>query len=199
MGDAGSFSFYPGKNLGAFGEAGAVVTNDAEVAAKIRTLRDHGQSKKYHHSMIGWNSRMDGIQASVLRTKLRHLETANQRRREVARQYGQGLSESEPVRRPQVAEYARHVFHIYAVRVPNRDAVLAELAQEGISCGIHYPIPVHLQAAYAHLNRPIGSFPVAERCANELLSLPMYPELTSEQVARVVEVLKSAESLGVAA
>ena len=195
MGDAGSFSFYPGKNLGAFGEAGGVVTNDPDLAAKIRTLRDHGQARKYHHSMIGWNSRMDGIQAAVLRTKLRYLEAGNQRRREIARQYSQELIGMDLVQRPQVAEYARHVFHIYAVRVPNRDEVLREMGEAGISCGIHYPIPVHLQEAYRHLGLGPGSFPVAERCANEFLSLPMFPELQPAQVSRVVEVLKSVGAL----
>jgi dTDP-4-amino-4,6-dideoxygalactose transaminase len=195
MGDAGSFSFYPGKNLGAFGEAGGVVTNDPDLAAKIRTLRDHGQAKKYHHSMIGWNSRMDGIQAAVLRTKLRYLEAGNQSRRDIARHYSQELVGMDLVERPQVAEYARHVFHIYAVRVPNRDEVLREMGEAGVSCGVHYPIPVHLQEAYRHLGLAPGSYPVAERCANEFLSLPMFPELQPAQVSRVVEVLKSVSAL----
>jgi dTDP-4-amino-4,6-dideoxygalactose transaminase len=191
IGDAGCFSFYPGKNLGAFGEAGAVVTNDPSLQEKIRTLRDHGQERKYHHSAIGWNARMDGIQAAVLRVKLKRLDEGNAARRDHAASYRRLLSEHDGVLIPREAEYGRHVYHVYAVRVKSRDQLLQALAERGVSCGIHYPIPVHLQPAYRHLNLKEGAFPVAERCAREFLSLPMFPELTSVQIQTVVSELKA--------
>jgi dTDP-4-amino-4,6-dideoxygalactose transaminase len=191
IGTAGCFSFYPGKNLGALGEAGAVVTNNEELRNKIQMLRDHGQSKKYHHALIGWNARMDGIQGAALRVKLKHLDRANQARRANARFYDQHLAEVEELILPTEAEYARHVYHLYVVRVQDRDRVLQGMAQRGIACGIHYPIPVHLQEAYRFLGHRKGSFPVAERCAEEFLSLPMYPELTTTQLGAVVHELKT--------
>ena len=148
MGTAGCFSFYPGKNLGAFGEAGAVVTNDSALAEKIRVLRDHGQAKKYHHTMIGWNCRMDGIQAAVLRIKLRHLDRGNELRRQHAAFYSRALGQFEEVVVPAQADYAKHVFHVYALRVPARDDFMRALEREEVSCAIHYPVPVHLQDAY---------------------------------------------------
>ncbi len=191
LGTAGCFSFYPGKNLGALGEAGAVVTNNVELRNKIQMLRDHGQAKKYHHALIGWNARMDGIQGAALQVKLKHLDRANQARRANARFYDQHLAEVEEVILPREAEYARHVYHLYVVRVQNRDRVLQAMANRGIACGIHYPIPVHLQEAYRFLGHRKGSFPVAERCAEEFLSLPMYPELTTMQLDAVVHELKT--------
>ena len=191
LGTAGCFSFYPGKNLGALGEAGAVVTNNEELRNKIQMLRDHGQAKKYHHALIGWNARMDGIQGAALRVKLKHLDRANQARRANARFYDQHLAEVEEVILPTEAEYARHVYHLYVVRVQDRDRVLQAMANRGIACGIHYPIPVHLQEAYRFLGHRKGSFPVAERCAEEFLSLPMYPELTTTQLGAVVHELKT--------
>ena len=191
IGTAGCFSFYPGKNLGALGEAGAVVTNNEELRNKIQMLRDHGQAKKYHHALIGWNARMDGIQGAALQVKLKHLDRANQARRANARFYDQHLAEVEEVILPREAEYARHVYHLYVVRVQNRDRVLQAMANRGIACGIHYPIPVHLQEAYRFLGHRKGSFPVAERCAEEFLSLPMYPELTTMQLDAVVHELKT--------
>ena len=191
IGTAGCFSFYPGKNLGALGEAGAVVTNNKELRNKIQMLRDHGQAKKYHHALIGWNARMDGIQGAALRVKLKHLDRANQARRANARFYEQQLAEVEEVILPTEAEYARHVYHLYVVRVQDRDRVLQAMANRGIACGIHYPIPVHLQEAYRFLGHRKGSFPVAERCAEECLSLPMYPELTTTQLGAVVHELKT--------
>ncbi len=191
IGTAGCFSFYPGKNLGALGEAGAVVTNNEELRNKIQMLRDHGQAKKYHHALIGWNARMDGIQGAALRVKLKHLDRANQARRANARFYDQHLAEVEEVILPREAEYARHVYHLYVVRVQNRDRVLQAMANRGIACGIHYPIPVHLQEAYRFLGHRKGSFPVAERCAEEFLSLPMYPELTTTQLGAVVHEMKT--------
>jgi dTDP-4-amino-4,6-dideoxygalactose transaminase len=191
LGDAACFSFYPGKNLGAFGEAGAVVTNDPGLAAKIQVLRDHGQETKYHHSVIGWNGRMDGIQAAVLSVKLRNLAAGNEARRRNAELYGKLLGESEGLATPLVADYAKHVFHLYVVRLRDRDDVLKALAARGVSCGIHYPKPIHLQDAYAHLRMGPGSLQVTERCAREILSLPMFPELTEAQVETVVRELKS--------
>ncbi len=190
LGDAGCFSFYPGKNLGAFGDAGAVVTNNRELREKLRTLRDHGQMQKYHHTMIGWNSRMDGIQAAVLRVKLRSLDAANARRRAHATHYNRLFQEMENVRVPLEARYAQHVYHVYAIRVSDRNELMDSLAAKGIGVGIHYPVPIHLQEAYRGLGYSRGAFPVAERCAEELISLPMFPELTSAQVERVVEAVK---------
>jgi dTDP-4-amino-4,6-dideoxygalactose transaminase len=188
---AGCFSFYPGKNLGALGEAGAVVTNDPDLRQKIQTLRDHGQAKKYHHDLVGWNARMDGIQAAVLSVKLRHLDLWNQRRREHARAYAQALAALDGnIVIPAEAPYAKHIYHVYALRLRERDRVLQALTQRGIGCGIHYPIPVHLQEAYRSLGLKPGSYPVAERCADAFLSLPMFPELTDEQIAQVTGALR---------
>jgi len=189
LGHAGCFSFYPAKNLGALGEAGAVVTRDPALAEKIRILRDHGQETKYEHSVIGWNARMDGIQGAVLRVKLRHLEPGNAARRAHARLYGEYLEGRENRITPEEADYGLHVYHLYAVRVKNRDHVLRALAGRGIACGVHYPVPIHLQKAYRALGLGRGSFPVAERCAREFLSLPMFPELTPEQVETVAREL----------
>ena len=186
IGVAGCFSFYPGKNLGALGEGGAVVTSDAALARKISVLRDHGQEAKYHHAVIGWNGRMDGIQGAALTIKLRHLDTGNESRRESARIYGELLGSAEHVVVPQVAEGNLHVFHLYVIRVPDRDRLLRTLGERGIGCAIHYPCPIHLQQAYSSLGLGRGSYPVAERCAEEALSLPMYPGLTREQIEAVV-------------
>jgi dTDP-4-amino-4,6-dideoxygalactose transaminase len=190
MGDAGCFSFYPGKNLGAYGEAGAVVTSNEELDRKIRTLRDHGQGKKYYHSAIGWNARMDGIQGAVLGVKLSRLETWNDARRRNAQLYNELLSGAD-LAAPVEAPYAKHVYHVYAVRVKNRDKVMSALAEKGISCGIHYPVPIHLQSAYSSLGLGAGSFPVAELSAAEFLSLPMFPELSREQIEYVAAQLKA--------
>ncbi|MEP7072380.1 MAG: DegT/DnrJ/EryC1/StrS family aminotransferase [Verrucomicrobiota bacterium] len=198
MGAAGCFSFYPGKNLGALGEAGAVVTNDEKFADIIRVLRDHGQVRKYHHTMIGWNGRMDAIQAALLSVKLRHLEHGNELRRTHARRYSDGFGGSE-VKTPLTADYSKHVFHIYAIRVPERDEVMRQLEAKGISTGVHYPVPVHLQEAYAHLGHGTGSFPVAEQIARDFVSLPMYPELSGEQVDYVIESVQAVAGAGVAA
>ncbi len=187
---AAAFSYYPGKNLGAFGEAGGITTNDPGLAQKIQVFRDHGQAKKYYHSQIGWNARMDGIQGAVLSVKLKGLEVANTRRRSHALLYDQLLGELEEVITPFEAPHNRHVYHVYAVRVQMRNQVMQALTDKGIGCGIHYPVPVHLQEAYRCLGHRPGSFPVAERCADEFLSLPMYPELTPEQVHLVVKELK---------
>ncbi len=192
MGDAGCFSFYPGKNLGAFGEAGAVVTNDAELREKIQVLRDHGQAQKYYHTLVGWNCRMDGIQAAILSIKLRHLEEANLLRRERALQYNQAFAGIEGVATPFEAEYARHVYHVYAIRVQERDEVRRFLEEKGIGCGVHYPIPIHLQEACRSLGYTEGAFPVTENLAEEFLSLPMFPELTEEQTEYVASCVSEA-------
>jgi len=191
VGVAGCFSFYPGKNLGAFGEAGAVVTRDENLQKKIQVLRDHGQEKKYHHSVVGWNARMDGIQGAALRVKLRRLDRANEARRAHARAYQERLSGIPELILPTESPHGCHVYHLYVVRVPNRDGILRGMADRGVACGIHYPIPVHLQEAYRFLGYQKGSFPVAERCADEFLSLPMYPELTAAQIEVVERELKA--------
>jgi dTDP-4-amino-4,6-dideoxygalactose transaminase len=186
IGDAGCFSFYPGKNLGAYGEAGAVVTSNEELDRKIRMLRDHGQAKKYHHTMIGWNARMDGIQGAVLSVKLRHLPAWNDGRRRNAGIYDELLKGVPGVAAPKEAAYAKHVYHIYAIRVLDRDRLIAALAEKDTHCGIHYPIPLHLLEAYRSLGFGKGSFPVSEKCSAEFVSLPMFPELSGEQIERVV-------------
>jgi len=190
MGVAGCFSFYPGKNLGAFGEAGAITTDDPDLRAKVQVLRDHGQAAKYLHSTIGWNARMDGIQAAVLSVKLRRLAGANEARRAHACLYNELLADEPRVIRPAVGADNTHVYHIYALRLQDRDGVLQRMAARGVNCAIHYPVPIHLQKAYGFLGLEPGSFPVAEQCAKEFLSLPMYPELTAEQVRFVVDTLK---------
>ncbi len=195
LGVAGCFSFYPGKNLGAFGEAGAVTTDEPELRAKVQMLRDHGQAAKHCHSAIGWNARMDGIQAAVLSLKLRRLEGANEARRAHARMYQELLGDDPRMVLPTAAACNRHVYHIYAVRVHDRDGVLQRMAAQGVHCAVHYPVPIHLQRAYSFLGLGPGSFPVAERCARELLSLPMYPELRLDQIRFVAEALKECLSV----
>ena len=185
MGDAGCFSFYPGKNLGAYGEAGAVTTNNAQLAERIAMLRDHGQSKKYYHDRIGWNARMDGMQGAVLSVKLSHLPMWNQARRKKAGIYNDLLSGIDSLFLPYEAGDAKHVYHVYAVRTQNRDALMKHLADEGIYCGVHYPVPVHLQAAYSNSGIENSGLKVSERVSSELLSLPMFPELTVDQQIRV--------------
>lgn len=190
IGHAGCFSFYPGKNLGAYGEAGAVVTHDASLAEAMRVLRDHGQARKYYHSVIGWNARMCGIQGAVLTVKMRHIEEWTEKRRRNASLYSSLLQEIEGITVPAEADYARHVYHIYPILMEERDEVMETLKQHGITCGIHYPLPVHLQDAYASLGYNVGAFPVTEKAARELISLPMYAELTEEQIQYVAQQLR---------
>lgn len=187
IGIAGCFSFYPGKNLGAFGEAGAVVTHNEALRNKIQMLRDHGQAEKYRHACVGWNARMDGIQGAVLRVKLKHLANWNAVRRIRARVYDRHLGSLENLITPREAAYAHHVYHLYVVRVKERDRIFQQLADAGIACGIHYPVPIHLQEAYRFLGYAEGSFPVSEQCARECLSLPMFPHLTAEQLEAVTK------------
>jgi dTDP-4-amino-4,6-dideoxygalactose transaminase len=199
LGDAGCFSFYPGKNLGAFGEAGAVITNNATLEAKLRTLRDHGQVRKYHHTMVGWNCRMDGIQAAVLRVKLMQLDRCNELRRMHATAYDRALGQCEAIVTPRRSAASEHAFHIYAIRMQERDGIMRTMAEHGIGSGIHYPVPVHLQPAYRSLGYESGAFPIAERCAQEFLSLPMFPELTDPQISCVCQVLMEAAKVEAAA
>jgi dTDP-4-amino-4,6-dideoxygalactose transaminase len=191
MGDAGCFSFYPGKNLGAYGEAGAVTTNNADLANKMRMIRDHGQEKKYYHGCIGWNARMDGIQGAILSVKLKYLPSWNDGRRKNAALYNSLLNGSDAIITPKEMDYAKHVYHIYAIRTKNRDELIAKLGEKGVNCGIHYPVPVHLQTAYDCLGLKRGSFPVAEKVASEFVSLPMFAELTEEQIRYVADEVKT--------
>jgi dTDP-4-amino-4,6-dideoxygalactose transaminase len=188
MGLAAAFSFYPGKNLGACGEAGAVTTNDESLARKIRMVRDHGQAEKYYHDMEGYNGRLDAIQAGILRIKLRRLAAWNQQRRECARRYRELLgSTQEEIGLPYEPSWAKGVYHLYVVRVENRDQLQRRLAAANIGTGIHYPIPLHLQKAYSSLGHANGDFPVSERAAAEIISLPMYSGLDYEQQSRIAE------------
>jgi dTDP-4-amino-4,6-dideoxygalactose transaminase len=189
MGRAAAFSFYPGKNLGACGEAGAVTTNDARLAEKTKVLRDHGQAKKYYHDMEGYNGRLDAMQAGFLHVKLAHLAKWNESRRA---EYNQLLASAEgSVIRPFEPSWSRAVYHLYVVRTHDREGMIKHLKEAGIATGIHYPIPLHMQKAYDYLNYRQGDFPVSEKVASEIVSLPMYPNLQPEQQARVVhEILR---------
>lgn len=186
IGLSGCFSFYPGKNLGACGEGGMVVTGDAGQAEAMRSLRDWGQSRRYHHDVKGFNYRMDAIQGAILRVKLGHLDAWTEARRAHAADYSCRLAGCPNVQPPAEAAGRRHVYHIYAVRTPEREALRRSLDQAGVQSGLHYPIPVHLQRAHADLGYREGDFPVAEAAAREVLSLPVFPEMTGQQVAHVV-------------
>jgi len=185
-GHAAAFSFYPGKNLGACGEGGAVTTNNEAIARTMRMLRDHGQVQKYYHQMEGYNGRLDALQAGFLTIKLRHLSSWNRSRQEVAKRYDRLFAAVDGVRTPFCSAFAHAVYHLYVIRVRQRDALQKHLAKAGIGTGIHYPVPLHLQEAYRHLQYPAGSFPVCEQVTSEILSLPMYPHLDVEQTQRVV-------------
>lgn len=185
LGDAAAFSMYPGKNLGAFGEAGCVTTNDPELAETIRCLREHGQERKYFHKMEGYNGRMDNLQAAVLRAKLPLLDRWNERRKQIARLYEKHLGICNEVKLPTAADYNAHVFHLYVILTEDPKGLSEYLRQKNISTGFHYPLPLHLQDAYAYRSEGAGTYPVSERCAEKLISLPMFPELTEQQVIRV--------------
>jgi dTDP-4-amino-4,6-dideoxygalactose transaminase len=188
MGRAAAFSFYPGKNLGACGEAGAVTTNDSEIAAKVRMLRDHGQARKYYHELEGYNGRLDAIQAGILHVKLNHLSKWNDRRNECAAEYNRLLAEeASSMILPYEPFWSRSVYHLYVVRMEHREGFMAHLKSTGIGTGIHYPIPLHLQKAYSSLGYGPGDFPVCEKIADQIVSLPMFPQMTDEQQHRVVE------------
>ena len=188
---AGCFSFYPGKNLGAYGEAGGVVTNDEDLANRIRMIRDHGQSKKYFHDIVGWNARMDGIQGAVLSVKLKHIDSWNDLRRANAAIYDSLLADVHGIILPTVASYGTPVFHIYATRTAKRDEILSAMKEKQVYCGIHYPVPLHMQKAYADLGYSEGDFPISEACSASYLSLPMFPELTREQIEFAVQTLEA--------
>lgn len=191
MGRAAAFSFYPGKNLGACGEGGAVTTNDAAVAERVKMLRDHGQVEKYYHDIEGYNGRLDAIQAGILHAKLLHLESWNAQRRDRAAEYKRLLARNEKVIVPHEPSWSRAVHHLYVIRSSNREGVMKHLKDAGIGTGIHYPIPLHLQHAYSALNYNSGDFPVAETVAAEILSLPMFPHLTAAQQSRVVDEIQA--------
>jgi len=188
IGDMGCFSFYPGKNLGAYGEGGAVTTSSAEYARTVRMLRDWGQDRKYHHLLRGFNYRMEGFQGAILRVKLRHLERWTEARRAIVGKYNELLADAG-VERPTEMPWARHVYHVYTLRTDDRDGLQATLHAEGIQTGIHYPIPVHLQPAYADLGYARGAFPQSEKAAAQVLSLPLYPEMTDAQLEAVSRVV----------
>jgi dTDP-4-amino-4,6-dideoxygalactose transaminase len=188
IGRAAAFSFYPGKNLGACGEAGAATTNDAAIAATMKMIRDHGQAKKYYHDMEGYNGRLDAIQAGLLHVKLKHLSKWNELRRERAAEYNGLLNTANcGIKPPFEPLWSKAVYHLYVVRSDDREGLMNHLKNAGIGTGIHYPIPLHLQKAYSFLNYSVGDFPVAEKAAREIVSLPMFPQLTPQQQSRVVD------------
>ena len=187
LGDVACVSFYPTKNLGAYGDAGMVVTNSTKLAERIRTLRNHGQSEKYRSTEPGWNSRLDEIQAAILRVKLRHLSNWQRARQSQAAEYNRLFSQIPGVMPPLAPESLEHVYHQYTIRIEQRDALQKFLSERKIGSTVYYPYPLHLQPLYASLGHKAGDFPHAERAAQEVLSLPMYPELRKEQIARVVE------------
>ncbi len=188
FGICGCFSFYPGKNLGAYGEGGAVVTNDAGIAARLRALRDHAQEQRYYHDEIGYNYRMDAFQGAVLNIKLKYLERWTEKRRLLAARYKEHLA-GLPLQLPAEAHDRRHVWHLFVVLHRERDRIRQELEARGILTSLHYPVPVHLQKAYRHLRYRVGDFPVAERIARECMTLPLYPEMTAQQQDRVIAAL----------
>ncbi|HZF01295.1 MAG TPA: DegT/DnrJ/EryC1/StrS family aminotransferase [Methylomirabilota bacterium] len=189
FGEISCFSFYPGKNLGACGEGGALVTNNSEFAARARALREHGSTTRYFHDEVGFNYRMEGFQGAVLGVKLKHLEKWTGERRRVAKRYAELLA-GTPLQLPREAVFAESAWHLYVVRHPRRDELKKFLEENGVGCAVHYPIPLHLQKAYATLGHQPGDFHVVEKAARECLSLPIYPELTDAQIRRVVEVVK---------
>jgi dTDP-4-amino-4,6-dideoxygalactose transaminase len=191
MGRAAAFSFYPGKNLGACGEGGAVTTNDSAVASHIKSLRDHGQTKKYYHEEEGYNGRLDAIQAGLLVAKLPHLGNWNAKRQERAAEYNRLLAERDALALPFEPSWSRAVYHLYVVRTHDREGMIAHLKGAGISTGIHYPVPLHLQLAYASLNYEPGDFPVAERTSAAIVSLPMFPQLSGQQQLRVAAAIEA--------
>jgi dTDP-4-amino-4,6-dideoxygalactose transaminase len=189
FGDLAGFSFYPGKNLGAFGEGGALVTNNTALAKRARSLREHGSTVRYYHDEVGYNYRMEGLQGAVLGIKLKHLQNWTRERQRVARRYAELLADT-PLQLPREAAGAESVWHLYVVRHPRRDELKQHLEANQVGCALHYPLPLHLQKAYASLGHKAGDFPVAEKAARECLSLPIFPELTDAQIQRVAAVVK---------
>lgn len=189
LGDAAGFSFYPAKNLGAYGDGGAVVTNDKDLADRVRLLRNLGQQVKYHHIVKGYNHRLDTIHAAILSVKLGHLDAWNEARRDHARQYDEQLSDL-PITTPSVGKQREHVYHLYVIRTGDRDALLQRLNKAGIGAGLHYPVPIHLQPSFEELGYRLGDFPVTEQYMDEILSLPMYPELRPEMIDYVTSTIR---------
>jgi dTDP-4-amino-4,6-dideoxygalactose transaminase len=197
-GDAACFSFYPGKNLGAYGDAGAVCTNNAALAKQIAKLKDHGRTTKYEHDEIGYGERLDSLQAAILSAKLPHLDGWNAARRRHAAFYDQALANMTGIETPREMANARHIYHIYCLRVAgDRDAILAELNARGIGAGVHYPVPLHLQAAFADRGWKVGDFPETERAAQSIISLPIYPEMTIDQLNQITEELADVIGAGI--
>ena len=190
MGLAAAFSFYPGKNLGACGEGGAITTDDAALAQRMKMIRDHGQAQKYYHDIEGYNGRLDSIQAGWLSVKLRHLKDWNENRRALAHRYHELLADSKEFLLPIETPWTKGVYHLYVVRVQDREAFQAFMGQGGVGTGIHYPVPLHLQKAYQHLGHKAGDFPVTERVAREIVSLPMFPQMKSAQQDETVKRIK---------
>jgi len=190
LGDLAAFSFYPGKNLGACGEGGAVTGSDARLMATIRQIRDHGQARKYYHDIEGYNGRLDSMQAGMLRVKLRRLAQWNVARRLAASRYREALADIPEIRLPTEASWGQHVYHLFVIRADERDRLRVFLEERNIATGLHYPLPLHLQKAYAGMKLGIGSFPVTERTAETLLSLPIFAELRADQVTRVAEAIR---------
>ncbi len=191
IGRIGCFSFYAGKNLGAFGEGGAVTTNDKKLYNKMAMLRDHGSSKKYHHDIIGHNYRLEGIQAAILDVKLNYLPKWNKMRRKNASIYSKNLTNIKEIITPMIMKYSRHVFHLYVIKAKNRNNLQNYLYKNNIYTGLHYPIPLHLQKAYKFLGGKRGDYPVSEKCSKQIISLPMYPELSEQEIIFVCEKIKS--------
>lgn len=185
----GAFSFYPGKNLGAYGDAGVIITNNKGLAKIVAKMRNYGQAQKYHHDYLAWNSRLDTIQAAVLLVKLKYLDGWNRRRKDIAQKYNEMLA-SLPIIAPEIPTESDHIFHLYVIRTKNRDNLAKFLNGKGIGTGLHYPIPIHLQKAYKDLGYKKGDFPVSEKLADEILSLPMFPELEESQVEYITENIK---------
>lgn len=193
MGDVGCFSFYPSKNLGAFGDGGMVVTHNKEISQKLIMLRNYGQNRRYYHKIKGYNSRLDEIQAAILHTKLSYLDSWNTRRRDIARYFKENIT-NRHINHPKEMGYGSHIFHLFIIRVANRDKLEKHLRERGIGTAIHYPIPVHLQKAYSDLCLPKGTLPQTEKISNQILSLPIYPELTEDEVEYIVQVVNKEEN-----
>jgi dTDP-4-amino-4,6-dideoxygalactose transaminase len=190
LGDLGAFSFYYSKNLGAYGEGGMLTTSNPELAQRVRMIRDHGSQKRYYHEMFGWNARLDELQAAVLRIKLRYLDEWNDRRIEIAAQFRDAFQGLKLIT-PNAAPDRKHIYHLYVIRTENRDALQAHLNTKGIGTGIHYPVPIHLQKACQQYSPGRGKLPITEKVVNEILSLPMYPELNSSQIERITEAVRN--------
>jgi len=191
IGDVACFSFYPGKNLGAYGDAGMIMTNSEEITQKVKLLRNHGSIKKYEHKIEGYSSRLDNLQAAILRVKLKYLNKWNGMRRKNARKYNELLNNIDGIITPYEADYAKHVYHLYLIRTEDRNQLREKLKSNDIATGIHYPIPLHLQEAYKYLGYKKGDFPITEKASQEILSLPMFAELTDEQIGGIVEIVKN--------